>query len=129
MSGLIMVRVEENNMISICKFLLAYFHGVFNNYHIFIPIRGPCHVKKAKQKKLKKNMLFLEIAQLSRAPTALSQLNQFKKTTSGALSDCQTVWIQIRTNILSVFIRIQTVYKGNQQTIKVAASQERFRFD
>ena len=36
-----------------------------------------------------------------------------------------TVWIQIRTNILLVLIRGQTVCKGYQQTTKVAASKER----
>ena len=38
---------------------------------------------------------------------------------------CQTVWIQIRTNILSVQILVQTVCKGHQQTTKVAVSKER----
>ena len=82
---------------------------------------------KGKTKEIGK-MLFLEIAQLSRAQKALSQLNHLKKK-SGTLSECQKVWIQMRTNILSVFIWIQTVDKGNQQTIKVTASQERFWFD
>ena len=36
------------------------------------------------------------------------------------------VWIQIRTDVLSVLIWVQTVYKGNQQTTtKVPASKER----
>ena len=39
---------------------------------------------------------------------------------SGTLSECQTVWIQIRTNIMSVLIWIQTVCKVNQQTTKFA---------
>ena len=30
---------------------------------------------------------------------------------SGTLSECQTVWIQIRTDILSVLIWVQTVAK------------------
>ena len=32
------------------------------------------------------------------------------------LSDCQTVWIQIRSNLLSGMVWIQTVCKGYQQT-------------
>ena len=37
---------------------------------------------------------------------------------------CQTVWIQIRTNNLSVLIWLQTVCKGYQQMTKVAACKE-----
>ena len=46
------------------------------------------------------------------------------------ISECQAVWIQIRTDVLSVLIRVQTVSefaKGYQQTTKVAASKERFK--
>ena len=39
-----------------------------------------------------------------------------KKFLSGTLSGCQTFWIQIRTNIMSVQIWVQTVCKGYQQT-------------
>ena len=35
------------------------------------------------------------------------------------------VWIQIRTEILSVLIWVQTIHKGYQQMTKVAASKER----
>ena len=38
---------------------------------------------------------------------------------SGTLSECQTVWIQIRTDGLSVLICVQTVCKGYQQATKV----------
>ena len=38
---------------------------------------------------------------------------------------CQTVWIQIRTDVLSVLIWVQTVCKCYQQTTIVAASEER----
>ena len=48
-----------------------------------------------------------------------------KKKLSGTLSECQTVWIPIRTDVLSVLIWVQTVCKGYQQTTKVAASNER----
>ena len=51
----------------------------------------------------------------------------FLKKNLGALSACQTVWIQIRTNILSVLIWVQTVCKGNQLTQKVAAIKERVK--
>ena len=43
------------------------------------------------------------------------------KSHSGALLECQTVWIQIRTDILSVLIWVQTVCKGYQQTTEVVA--------
>ena len=49
----------------------------------------------------------------------------FPKIISGTLSECQTVWIQIRTDATSVLIWIQTVCKCYQQTTKVAASKER----
>ena len=45
-----------------------------------------------------------------------------KKNTFGTLSECQTVWIQIRTDILSGLIWVQTVCKGYQQMTKVAIS-------
>ena len=44
------------------------------------------------------------------------------------LSECQTVWIQIRTDVLLVLIWIQNVCKGYQQTTKVATSMERARY-
>ena len=37
------------------------------------------------------------------------------------------VWVQIRTDILSVLIWVQTLCKGYQQTTKVAASKERVK--
>ena len=40
-------------------------------------------------------------------------------------NQCQTVWIQIRTYILSVLIWVQTICKGYQQTTKVTLSKER----
>ena len=43
------------------------------------------------------------------------------------LAECQTVWIQIRTDILSVLIWIQTVCKGYQRMTKVAAGKKRFK--
>ena len=49
----------------------------------------------------------------------------FRKVLSGALSECQTVWIQIRTDILSILIWVQILCKGYQQTKEVTASKER----
>ena len=46
----------------------------------------------------------------------LFQNQRFQKILSGLLPVCQTVWIQIRTDILSVLILVQTVGKGYQQT-------------
>ena len=46
------------------------------------------------------------------------QNQPFQKILSGPLSECHTVWIQIRTDVdvLSVLIWVQTVCKGYQQT-------------
>ena len=51
----------------------------------------------------------------------------FSKILSGTLSECRTVWIQIRTGVLSVLIWVQTVCKGYQQTTIVATSKGRAR--
>ena len=48
-----------------------------------------------------------------------------KKNLSGTLPECQTVWIQIRTDILLVLIWIQNVCLGYQQAPKVNTSKER----
>ena len=39
----------------------------------------------------------------------------FSKKISGTLSECQTIWTQIRTDILSALILVRTVCKGYQQ--------------
>ena len=44
-----------------------------------------------------------------------------KKNLSGTLSKFQMVWIQVRTDILSALIWVQTVFK-DQQTTKVGKS-------
>ena len=44
-------------------------------------------------------------------PNCLQRLSDIL---SGTLSECQTLWIQIRTDILSVLIWVQTVCKGYQ---------------
>ena len=46
------------------------------------------------------------------------------KNHSGTLSECSTVWNQIRTNVLSVMIWVQTVFKDSHQMTKVAARKE-----
>ena len=43
----------------------------------------------------------------------------YQKILSGILWECQRVWIHIRTDILSVLIWVQTVFKGYQQMTKV----------
>ena len=48
----------------------------------------------------------------------------FSKKSLRTLSGCQMVWIQIRTNILSVLMWVQTVCKGYQQMSSVATSIE-----
>ena len=49
----------------------------------------------------------------------------FQKDLSGTLSECQTVWIQIRTDIMSILIWVQTVCNCYQQTTKVGTSKSR----
>ena len=51
----------------------------------------------------------------------------FRKILLGTLSECQMVWTQIRNDVLSVLICVQTACKGYQQTAKVAASKERVK--
>ena len=47
------------------------------------------------------------------------KINFVLKLPSGTLSECQTVWIQIRADIFSGLIWVQTVCKGYQQTTLV----------
>ena len=51
------------------------------------------------------------------------KISFLKKTPIGTLTECQTVWIQIRTDILSVLIWVQTVCNGYQQMTKVPPQQ------
>ena len=46
----------------------------------------------------------------------------FQKNLSCIPSECQTVWVQIRSDILSGQIWVQTVRKGFQQTTKVTTN-------
>ena len=43
-------------------------------------------------------------------------------------SECQTVWIQVRPDILSGLIWVQTVCKGYQQMTKVATIWQRVKY-
>ena len=54
-----------------------------------------------------------------------SKLTFQKKKISETLAEHQTVWIQVRTDVLSVLIWVQTVCNAYQQTTEVAASKER----
>ena len=51
----------------------------------------------------------------------------FSNNLSGIPSECQTVWIQIRRDVLSGLIWVQTICKGYQQTTKVATIGERVK--
>ena len=47
------------------------------------------------------------------------QIQLFRKILSGIPSECQTVWIQIRPNLLLGLIWVQTVCESYQQTTPV----------
>ena len=49
----------------------------------------------------------------------LKKINVFEKNLSGIPSESQTVWVQIRPNVMSGLIWIQTACKGYQQTTLV----------
>ena len=51
--------------------------------------------------------------------TDFFQNKLFRKNISGIPSECQTDWIQIKPDILSGLIWVQTVCKGYQQTTLV----------
>ena len=51
----------------------------------------------------------------------------FQKSLSGIQSECQKVWLQIRPDVLSGLILVQTVCKGYQQLTKVTISRERVK--
>ena len=44
------------------------------------------------------------------------KINYFEKFLSGIPSECQTDWIQIRPDVLSGLIWVQSVCKGYEQT-------------
>ena len=47
------------------------------------------------------------------------KINAFEKHLSDISSECQTVWIQIRPDVMSGLIWVQPVYKGYQLTTLV----------
>ena len=51
------------------------------------------------------------------------QYQLFRKIISGIPSECQIVWIQIRPDILSGLIWVQTVCKDQQQTTLAGTGQ------
>ena len=57
----------------------------------------------------------------------LFQNKLFPKILTGSLPECQTAWVQIMADILSVLIWVLTVCKGYQQTTKIITSMERFK--
>ena len=67
---------------------------------------------------------------LSLSSVDFFKINFFSDNISGIPSECQTIWIQIRPDVLSGLIWVQTVCKGYQQTTKVAtiAGKELRRF-
>ena len=60
---------------------------------------------------------------------AFFQSYLFQKNLSGTLSERQTVWIQIRNDVLSVLIWVQTVCIGYQRATKVVANKAPYRFN
>ena len=55
--------------------------------------------------------------------SAFWKLTFFQIFFSGALSECQMVWVQITTKVLWVLIWVQTVCKGYQLMTKVSTSK------
>ena len=55
-----------------------------------------------------------------------SQNYFFQKLNSGTQLECQRIWIQVRTDVLSDLIWVQTVCKGYQQMTKVATRRKGF---
>ena len=72
-------------------------------------------------------MFTLTVKELTLSMLTASFLYFLKKNLSGTLSECQMIWIQIKTDILLPLIWVQTVCKDYQQTTKVAASKERVK--
>ena len=71
-------------------------------------------------------LCMLGIFMLLLSSTIFFKVNFFQMLLSGTLSECQLVLIQIKTDVLSVLIWVQIVFKGYRQTTKVAASKLRF---
>ena len=65
----------------------------------------------------KLSLLFFGLCPLGNSSCFLSSADFFSKSTfSGIAPECQTDWVQIRPDILSCLIWVQTVCKSYQQT-------------
>ena len=77
------------------------------------------------------NVLYLSFCMLGNCSCFYFRLMTFFKIKflkinhPGPPSECQTVWIQIKTDILLVFIWVQTVSKGYWQTTKLSTGVQR----
>ena len=77
------------------------------------------------------NVLYLSICMLGNCSCFYFRLLTFFKMKflrinhPGPPSECQTVWIQIKTDILLVFIWVQNVCKGYWQTTKLSTGMQR----
>ena len=77
------------------------------------------------------NVLYLSICMLGDCSCLYFRLLTFFKIKflkinhPGPPSECQTVWIQIKTDILLVFIRVQNVCKSYWQTTKLSTGMQR----
>ena len=77
------------------------------------------------------NVLYLSICMLGNCscfyfrPLTFFKIKFLKINHPGPPSECQTVWIQIKTDILLVFIWVQTVAKGYWQTTKLSTGMQR----
>ena len=77
------------------------------------------------------NVLYLSICMLGNCSCFYFRLLTFFKIKflkinhQGPPSECQTVWIQIKTDILLVFIWVQIFAKGYWQTTKLSTGMQR----
>ena len=77
------------------------------------------------------NVLYLSICMLGNCSCFYFRLLTFFKIKylkinhQGPPSECQTVWIQIKTDILLILIWVQTVCKGYCQTTKLSTGMQR----
>ena len=75
------------------------------------------------RQKLKISYMFFSI--LSSADLFQNQV--FRKNIAGIPSECHTIWIQIRPDILLSLIWLQTVRKGYPQMTSVSACRQRVK--
>ena len=76
------------------------------------------------------NVLYLSICMLGNCsyfyfrPLTFFKIKNLKINHPGPPSECQTIWTQIKTDILLVFIWVQTVCK-RRQTTKLSTGKQR----